>query len=95
MYVCVMQKTCLLTKADLRRMIVHPDHQRKGIASEMIKWGVDLADRENIVGWLLARPAGSKLYEKNGWRPFATLPFDVPDIQVDPMIAMLRPRPRG
>jgi GNAT superfamily N-acetyltransferase len=81
----------MLTSADLRRMIVHPEHQKKGIGQRMLQWGVDLADREGIVGWLFARPAAARLYEKNGWKAVTTINFDVPDLEVAPLIAMLRP----
>lgn len=84
----------LLKRIDLRRMMVHPDHQRKGIAQKMLQWGMDLADREKIVGWLFARPAGSRLYEKNGWKAVTSTEVDVPDIKVAPVVSMLRvPRP--
>ena len=85
----------VLTGPDLRRMIVHPEFQRKGIGQKLLQWGVHLADRENIVGWLFSRPAGSKLYEKNGWRAVDSIAVDVPGMEVAPFVSMLRkPEPR-
>jgi GNAT superfamily N-acetyltransferase len=71
-------------------MMVHPDHQRKGIGQKLLQWGVDYADKEKIAGWLFARPAGSKMYRNNGWKAVATLPFDVPGMEIEPSLAMLR-----
>lgn len=75
-------------------MMVHPDHQRKGIAQKMLQWGIDLADREKIVAWLFARPAASRLYERNGWKAVTSSEVNVPDIEVAPVVSMLRlPQP--
>ncbi len=77
-------------------MVVHPNHQRKGIGQKLLQWGMDLADREKIVGWLFARPAASKLYEKNGWRAVDSIAVDVPGMVVAPLVSMLRkPQPLG
>lgn len=84
----------VLTGSDLRRMIVHPDYQRKGIGQKLLQWGVALADRENIVGWLFSRPAASKLYEKNGWKAVDSIAVDVSGMEVAPFVSMLRkPQP--
>ena len=76
-------------------MIVRPDYQRRGIGQKLLQWGIDVADRENIVSWLFARPAGSRLYEKNGWKAVDNIAVDVPGLDVAPTISMLRlPEPR-
>jgi GNAT superfamily N-acetyltransferase len=79
---------------------VHPSYQRQGIGQRLLDWGVETAERENVVSWLFARPAGSRLYERNGWRPIQTTDVDVPeddeDLHVAPIVSMLRvPRGRG
>ena len=75
-------------------MAVHPDHQKKGIGQRLLQWGMDLADREKIVAWLFARPAAARLYEKNGWKAVDTIPVDVPDMEIAPLVSMLRkPQP--
>lgn len=76
-------------------MIVDPDHQGRGIGQKLLQWGVDLADREKIVGWLWARPAAVRLFEKNGWKALDSVPIDAPGMAVAPLVSMLRlPRPR-
>jgi GNAT superfamily N-acetyltransferase len=79
-----------LILTDLRRMIVHPDYQRRGIGQKLVEWGVKLADQEKIVGWLWARPAGFKLYERNGWKVVDAVPFNVPGLEIEPLVSMLR-----
>ena len=81
---------CTLT--DLHRLIVDPSYQRQGIGQKLLDWGVETANRENIVAWLFCRPAGYKLYERNGWKVVLTIEVDVPDddLKVPPVVAMLR-----
>lgn len=90
----------MLMQSDLRRMMVHPDHQRKGIGRKLLQWGLDLADREKIVGWLYARPAAAKMYEDAGFKVVGATEIRVPEgdepLDVPPGLAMLRePRPIG
>ena len=82
-----------LTKSQvLRRMIIHPAYQRQGIGQKLIEWGLETAERENVVSWLFARPAGSKLYERNGWKAWTTIEIDatVGGVEVAPTVPMLR-----
>ena len=78
----------------LRRLIVHPDFQRRGIGRKLMQWGLDEADRLGIVSWLFARPAGMQLYQRCGYVEVANISFDVPDcdpaIDAAPFIGMLR-----
>ncbi|KIV90620.1 hypothetical protein PV10_07905 [Exophiala mesophila] len=76
----------------LHRLIVLPSHQHQGVGQKLLDWGVQTADRENVVSWLFSRPAGSKLYTKNGWQTHCTIDIQVPhaDLQVAPMIGMQR-----
>ncbi|KAK5559794.1 hypothetical protein LTR46_001543 [Exophiala xenobiotica] len=74
----------------LHRLIVHPSYQRQGIGKRLIEWGTEVADRENVVSWLFARPAGSELYKRNGWKVLDIIELDVPDLEVAPMLPMLR-----
>jgi len=90
--------TFISTILDLHRLIVDPSYQRQGIGQNLLNWGVEVADRENLVSWLFSRPAGSRLYEKNGWKAIQTTEFEIPDddLQVAPIVSMLRlPRSRG
>ncbi|KAJ9608812.1 hypothetical protein H2200_006583 [Cladophialophora chaetospira] len=62
------------------------------IGQKLLDWGVATADRENIVAWLFCRPAGYKLYERNGWKVISSIEVEVPeeDLTVAPVVAMLR-----
>lgn len=84
--------------SDLHCLVVHPSYQRLGIGQRLLDWGIETADRENIVAFLNSRPAGSRLYEKNGWKVVGTTEFDAPDddLYVAPAVSMLRlPRRTG
>ena len=78
----------------LRRLVVHPDFQRRGIGRKLMQWGLDEADRLGIVSWLFARPAGIQLYQRCGYVEVANISFDIPDgdpaIDAAPFIGMLR-----
>ncbi|EXJ70343.1 uncharacterized protein A1O5_06411 [Cladophialophora psammophila CBS 110553] len=76
----------------LHWLVVHPSYQRQGIGQKLLNWGIEVADGENIVAWLFARPAGSRLYERNGWKAVLIIEVDVPDedLMVAPVVAMLR-----
>lgn len=77
---------------DLHRLIVHPRYQRRGVGQKLLDWGIQTADRENVVSWLFSRPAGCKLYDRNGWQTHCVIDVHVPhaDLQVAPMIGMQR-----
>ena len=78
----------------LRRLVVHPDFQRRGIGRKLMQWGLDEADRLGIVSWLFARPAGIQLYQRCGYVEVANITFDIPEgdpaIDAAPFIGMLR-----
>lgn len=61
---------------DLRLLHTHPDHQGRGAASMMLKWGAAEADRLGLVSYLEASPVGKKLYEKNGFQELETVRVD-------------------
>lgn len=92
------EQASTLTPIDLRRMMVHPDHQKKGIGRKLLQWGLDLADRQKIVGWLFARPVAAKMYQDAGFQVVAVDEIrgaegDEP-LNVPPGLAMLRePQP--
>ena len=76
----------------LRRMAVLPTHQRRGIASRLLQWGVDVADEGKMVGYLNARPMGRPLYEKAGWKAITELDMSLQGLEVEAMVPMIRPR---
>ena len=80
-------------RPDLRTMAVLPEYQRRGIASTLLKWGTEKADREKMVGYLNARPSGKGIYERAGWQLVRISDTELPGYYVTPNMSMMRPRP--
>ena len=91
-HVCkwVSSQSAVLTASDLRKVAVLPAYQRRGFATKLMNWGVDYADHEGLWGWIHARPAGLKMYERCGWRPVVVSEFDIPGVETAPVISMAR-----
>ncbi|KAH8598234.1 hypothetical protein B0O99DRAFT_670082 [Bisporella sp. PMI_857] len=47
-----------------------PKFQRRGVATALMKWGEEMADREGIVSFLLATPWAHGLYKHIGFKDF-------------------------
>lgn len=45
-----------------------PEHQDRGAASLLIRWGLDRADRDGLEAYVEASLAGAPVYEHFGWR---------------------------
>jgi GNAT superfamily N-acetyltransferase len=75
---------------DLHRIAVHPDYQRRGIARQLLQWGLDLADSEALVSYLNGRPHARLLYENAGFTAVGLVPMQVPGLEVADMIVMTR-----
>jgi GNAT superfamily N-acetyltransferase len=81
----------LLSQAvDLHRIAVHPDHQHRGIARQLLQWGLDRADSEKLISYLNGRPHARRLYEKAGFTAVDIVPMPVPGLEVADMIVMIR-----
>jgi GNAT superfamily N-acetyltransferase len=52
---------------DLDMLGTHPDYHGRGMGSQLLKWGLEKADRDGLEAYLSASPAGRPLYEKNGF----------------------------
>ena len=52
----------------LKTLAVHPDYQKRGIAGQLLQWGLDQADDQNLPIWLSATDAGRGLYTKHGFK---------------------------
>lgn len=65
-----------------------PKHQRKGAGKLMVQWGIDEAAKENRDVWLIASPAGRKLYVSMGFDIVGETPY-LGDIQTQ----MVKKRP--
>jgi ribosomal protein S18 acetylase RimI-like enzyme len=48
-------------------MAVHPDYQRRGIATAMVNLGLARANKQRIPVALIASPMGAKLYKSLGF----------------------------
>jgi GNAT superfamily N-acetyltransferase len=56
-------------------LAVHPQHQRKRIASKLMKQGLDIAQEDQVPANLQASPDGRALYAKLGFKTIATRPI--------------------
>lgn len=57
-------------------LAVHPDHQRRGIGSKLLNWGLERARREGVRVGTEASPAGKGLYEKFGFEVVREVVWD-------------------
>jgi predicted N-acetyltransferase YhbS len=61
----------LLTSVDLDTVATHPDYQRRGAGSMLVKWGCELADVEGVAAYVDASKNGAPLYAKFGFVDFS------------------------
>jgi GNAT superfamily N-acetyltransferase len=54
-----------------------PEHHRKGAGTALLRWGVELADREGLPIRLEATPYGLGLYEKFGFETKEKVELDL------------------
>lgn len=81
-------------------LAIHPDYQRMGVGHELLRWGLDLADKEQVPTWIDASPAGYGLYKKFGWEEVSWVKIDpvpwggrpTPDRGIANMIRQPKPR---
>ncbi|OJD17032.1 hypothetical protein AJ78_02827 [Emergomyces pasteurianus Ep9510] len=69
-------------------------HQGLGAGSAMLKYGVEIADKENLPGWLESSLKGYTLYKKFGFQAFESFTFDLSKYGGEgerPIVGMLRP----
>ncbi len=70
----------LPTPTDLDTVGTHPDYQRQGAGSMLVKWGCDLADKDGVAAYVDASKEGAALYKKHGF-----VDFSPPDSEVAAM----------
>lgn len=51
----------------LEILATHPGYRKLGLASQLIQWGCDEADKEGLECFLNASKLGKPLYEKHGY----------------------------
>lgn len=63
----------------VRRIMVLPEFQGRGVGRRLMKVVTDDADRQGIVCWLFARPAGERMYESSGFKVVSATDMDEPE----------------
>ncbi|KAK5694027.1 hypothetical protein LTR97_009645 [Elasticomyces elasticus] len=69
--------------ANLQICIVHPEQQRRGAGSMLVKWGCDKADERGLTCILGASEAGLKLYKNFGFEIVKLTTMDLRPFGVD------------
>lgn len=57
----------LTLKEDLFNVFTHPKYRRRGVAQQIMDWGMKKADDLGLEFFLDATPPGKPLYEANGF----------------------------
>lgn len=57
----------------------HPDYMHHGHGTNLCKWGMSKAVKDNVVVSILAGPIGKPLYSHLGFKYLGTLVVQVPD----------------
>lgn len=65
----------------LRACFVHPDYQRRGVGSSLVRYGTQLADNLRLPTLVQATAQGKRIYELSGVGDFRV--FDVLDIDLE------------
>lgn len=48
-------------------LATHPDFQGQGIGKELVKWGIDEADKENVCASVISSDGNEGFYGKSGF----------------------------
>lgn len=65
---CQNPHSILMWVTDLEIVATLPEHQGKGAAGKLIRWGLERADREGLEAYLEASPAAVPIYEHYGFK---------------------------
>ncbi|KAK2768735.1 hypothetical protein FQN54_000591 [Arachnomyces sp. PD_36] len=61
----------------LNLLAVSPKHQRRGAGAVLVKYGTDIADKENIEAYLESTQDGYSLYKRTGFQDRGFVELDV------------------
>ena len=61
----------------LNILVTHPDFQHRGVATKLLNWGVEQADRLGVVMALESTPAGLEMYKRVGFREVDVIKADM------------------
>jgi len=61
----------------LELLDTHPSYERRGVGSQLVKWGTDRADEDGLPAWLEATPTGYGLYIRHGFEGVGDLISDL------------------
>ncbi|KAI6803780.1 NAD(P)-binding protein [Hortaea werneckii] len=64
---------------ELNVLVTHPKHERRGAATQLLRWGCEQADRLGVAMCLESTPTGLKLYERFGFRTGKVIKADMRD----------------
>ena len=53
---------------DLEMLGTLPECQGRGAAGQLIRWGLEQADRDGVEAYIEASPVGAPIYERFGWK---------------------------
>lgn len=60
-------------------LVVHPEHQRRGLGALQLKYGLEKADELGVQAYLESSPKGKGLYAKYGFKEEGGMKFDARD----------------
>lgn len=65
------------TILELEYLVANPLMQRRGAGSRLLTWGVEQADKQNVLLCLESTPLGVPLYERFGFQEVAVIKDDM------------------
>ena len=61
----------------LSLLATHPDHERRGAASMLIRWAFERADAQDVPCYVDSSPTGHALYVRSGFRDVGQMSVDL------------------
>ncbi|KAJ0420358.1 acyl-CoA N-acyltransferase [Aspergillus carlsbadensis] len=63
-------------RVELDTVFVHPDYRRRGVATRLLEWGIEQAERLGLLVYLEATEEGRRVYERVGFEVVRVERFD-------------------